>query len=52
MSEAPHLDFIVAAYAVATIVIAGMIAAVLFDYRSLRAQLRALDTARGEETET
>ncbi len=46
-----HLGFIVAAYAVAAVVIAGMIGFVLLDYRRLTADLdeatRALQAARG-----
>ncbi len=47
----PHLGFIVAAYAVAGVVIAGMIGSVTFDYWRLSAHLdqatRALEAARG-----
>jgi heme exporter protein CcmD len=47
----PHLGFIVAAYGVAAVVIAGMIGSVTFEYRRLSAHLdqatRALEAARG-----
>ena len=47
----PHIGFIVAAYAIATTVILGMIGATVLDYRRLSATLdkatRALEAARG-----
>ena len=47
----PHLGFIVAAYAVAALVIGGMIGSVTFEYRRLSGRLdqatRALEAARG-----
>jgi heme exporter protein CcmD len=46
MSGVPHLGFIVAAYAVAAVTIAAMIAAILWDYRDLRARLARLDGER------
>jgi heme exporter protein CcmD len=52
MSDTPHLGFIVAAYALAAAVILGMIAGILYDYRSLRTQLRALEASRGEGSDT
>lgn len=36
---APHIGFVVAAYAIAFVVIAGMILATLIDYRDLRKKL-------------
>ena len=49
----PHIGFIVAAYAVATLTIGAMIGWVVLDFRRLNAQLdraaRALDAARGAE---
>jgi heme exporter protein CcmD len=48
MSEMAHLGFIVAAYGVTFVVLAGMIAAVLLDYRIQRLALVALDKGRGE----
>ncbi len=47
MSTIPHLGYIVAAYGVAFVALAAMIGAVWFDYRSLSAQLEALDRNRG-----
>lgn len=47
----PHIGFVIAAYAVAAVVLLGMIASVILDYRRLGATLdsatRALDAARG-----
>jgi heme exporter protein CcmD len=51
MSASPHLGFIVAAYAVAALVIVGMIAAVLGDYRIQSRALRRLEEARGRRPE-
>ncbi len=46
----PHIGFVIAAYAVTFVVIAGMIGAVVLDSRRLNAHLdkanRALDAAR------
>ena len=39
----PHLGFIVAAYAVAGVVVAGMVAAILWDYRDLLSRLARLE---------
>ena len=39
----PHLGFIVAAFAVAAIVVAGMVASILWDYRDLQARLARLE---------
>ena len=51
MLSDPHIGFVIAAYAVATVVIAVMIGSVMFDYRRLSAHLdeatRALEAARG-----
>ena len=41
----PHADFIVAAYMAAAVIIAGMIAWVVLDYRTQRALLNDLDKA-------
>ena len=41
----PHADFIIAAYAVAVLIIAGLIIWVVSDYRSQRAVLNDLDKA-------
>jgi heme exporter protein CcmD len=48
---APHLGFIVAAYALATVTTVAMIAGILLDYRTLRAKLRALEGARADAAE-
>ncbi len=51
MLSDPHIGFVIAAYAVAAIVILGMIGAVVLDTRRLTAHLdeatRALEAARG-----
>jgi heme exporter protein CcmD len=49
MMGAPHLGFVVAAYAVAALVVVGMIASILWDYRKLCAALGRLEAARGAE---
>lgn len=36
---APHIGFVLAAYAIAFVVIAGMILATVFDYRDLKKKL-------------
>jgi len=36
---APHVGFVIAAYAIAFVVIAGMVVATLADYRSLKRNL-------------
>ena len=46
MMDTPHIGFIVAAYAIAALVIVGMIGAILIDYRGLSASLAALEAAR------
>jgi len=47
----PHIGFVIAAYCIAALVIAAMIASVILDYRRLNAHLReatqALEAARG-----
>ena len=42
----PHLGFIVAAYAIAVVVILGMIGAVWWDYRDLLGRLARLESER------
>ncbi len=42
----PHLGFIVAAFAVAAVVVAGMIGAILLDYRDLKGRLARLERPR------
>jgi len=48
MIHVPHLGFIVAAYLVAVVAIAAMIAVVWWDYRELVAQLARLEREREE----
>ena len=47
MSAIPHIEYIVAAYGIAALVIVAMAAKILWDYRTLGAELRALEQARG-----
>ncbi len=47
MMDAPHFGFVVAAYAIGALVVAGMIASILWDFRALSAALRRLEAARG-----
>ena len=49
MSAIPHIEFIVASYAVAGVVILGMVVKIVWDYRGLGAELAALEAARGEK---
>ncbi len=42
----PHFGFIVAAYAVTAVAVVAMIAVILWDYRTLRAELRTLEGGR------
>jgi heme exporter protein CcmD len=51
MMATPHLGFIVAAYTLATLTTLAMIAAILLDYRALRAKLRELEGARADAAE-
>ena len=51
MMETPHLGFIVAAYAFATLITLSMIVAILLDYRALGAKLRTLEGARADAVE-
>ncbi len=46
---APHIGFVVAANALAALVVVGMIASILWDYRALSANLRALESARRDK---
>jgi heme exporter protein D len=41
----PHADFIIAAYAAALLIIAGLVAWIALDYRAQRAVLSDLDQA-------
>ena len=47
MSAVPHLGFIVAAYALTTLVVGGLLVAALLDRRALRRALAALDARAG-----
>ncbi len=47
MSAVPHLGFIVAAYALTTLVVGGLLAAALLDRRALRRALGALEARTG-----
>ena len=49
MTVTPHLGFIVAAYAFATVAIAAMIFGIALDYRALSAKLRSLEPALDRE---
>ena len=49
MIEAPHFGFVVAAYAIAAVVILGMILAVVADFRAQTRALRAFEQARGRQ---
>ena len=42
MSHDPHFGFVVAAYAIAFVIVAGMIVTILADYMRLRQALSAL----------
>jgi heme exporter protein CcmD len=48
VTDIPHLGFIIAAYGIAAVVVAAMIAAILLDYRDLTARLAKLETRRDE----
>ncbi|HLW92136.1 MAG TPA: heme exporter protein CcmD [Roseiarcus sp.] len=47
MSEASHIGFVIAAYAVAGVVLIGMVVAVFTDYRAQLKALRRLEGGRG-----
>ena len=42
MSHDPHLGFIIAAYALALVIVAGMVVTILADYRNLKQTLASL----------
>jgi heme exporter protein CcmD len=46
MSDADHINFVIAAYAIAAIVLIGMIIAVFADYRTQQTALRRLESGR------
>jgi heme exporter protein CcmD len=48
MMEAPHIGFVIAAYAFAAVVVAAMIGSILWDYRAQSAAVRRLEASRGE----
>jgi heme exporter protein CcmD len=50
--DSPHLGFIVAAYAIAAITVLAMIGSILWDYRTLSTELRALEARRGDRAGT
>ena len=50
MEHDPHTGFIVAAYAIATLVVAAMVVAILVDHRTLKAGLKRFG-ARGLDRE-
>jgi heme exporter protein D len=41
---APHIGFVIAAYAIAFVVIGGMVIGTLVDYRSLKKSLERVET--------
>ena len=49
MSDADRLNFVIAAYSIAGILLAGMIAFVVGDYFSLSARLRAMQGKFGAD---
>ncbi len=51
MMALPHIGFVVAAYALAGLVVVGMTASILWDYRALSAGLARLEAARAEKDE-
>ena len=54
MSHDPHFGFVVAAYARAFVIVAGMIVTILADYRRLKQALSALSrgTHQGSDPES
>ena len=44
----PHIGFVIAAYAVAAIVLVGMVVAVFADYRAQRRTLKRLESRDGQ----
>jgi heme exporter protein CcmD len=49
MIDAPHFGFVIAAYAIAALVIVGMIAAIAADYRAQCRALRLLETSERQK---
>jgi len=50
--DSAHLGFIVAAYALAAVTVLAMIGSIVWDYRTLSAELRALEARRGDREGT
>jgi heme exporter protein CcmD len=51
MIDAPHFGFVAAAYAIAVLVVVGMIIAVAADYREQSRALRRFEETRGRQGE-
>jgi heme exporter protein CcmD len=51
MMDAPHFGFVIAAYAIATLVVAAMVASIVWDYRLQSAALSKLENERGGSRE-
>ncbi len=51
MTDADRWHFVIAAYAIAAVMIVGMIVAVVADYRAQSRALRRFDAARGRPPE-
>jgi len=52
MIDAPHFGFVAAAYAIAALVILGMIVAIAADYRAQSRALRRFEGTRGRQGDT
>lgn len=50
MSHDPHFGFVVAAYAFALVIVAGMIVTILADYRRLKQALSSLSRETQQDT--
>jgi heme exporter protein CcmD len=51
MSHDPHLGFVVAAYALAFLIVAGMIVTILADYMRLKQALSSLSRGTREDSD-
>ena len=49
MSHDPHLGFVIAAYALAFVIVAGMIVTILADYMRLKQALWSLSRETGQD---
>ena len=49
MNHDPHLGFIIAAYALAFVIVAGMVVTILADYRNLKQALASLSRETSKE---